>query len=141
MTSDDVNLVTLSNSFAALKDDNSVLKRVDTNPTCQKEDMRKRNGLGMNTENTKVNDLVNDDSESDVDEVFNEMKNFITSDPMANKASTSGTGGEKSSLHEQWKETYEEDPYDDVDFDSLGLTEDQMAYGNTFDINLSDQIR
>lgn len=37
--SDDVNLVTLSNSFAALKDDDNVLKKVDTNPTCQKEDL------------------------------------------------------------------------------------------------------
>lgn len=88
----------------------------------------------------KANDLVNEDSESDVDEVFNEMVNFITSDPVANKASTSGTRGEKSSLDEQWKETYEEDSYDDDDSNSLGLTEDQMAYANAFDINLRGQI-
>ncbi|GJW68199.1 hypothetical protein Tco_0122623 [Tanacetum coccineum] len=32
------------------------------------------------------------------------------------------------SLYEQWKETYEDDPYDDADFDSLGLLEYQMTY-------------
>ncbi|GJS64958.1 armadillo-like helical domain-containing protein [Tanacetum coccineum] len=38
--------------------------------------------------------------------------------------------------YEQWKENYEEDLYDDVDFDTLGLTEEQMAFANAFDINL-----
>ena len=60
--------------------------------------------------------------------MYNETANFMTSNPKVNKASTSGTGVGKSSLHEHWKETYEDDPYDDADFDSLGLIEDQMAY-------------
>ncbi|GKD42293.1 hypothetical protein Tco_1266938, partial [Tanacetum coccineum] len=51
---------------------------------------------GLNTGPKKVNDLVNEDSDSEEDE--------------------------------QWKETYEDDPYDDADFDSLGLLEDQMTY-------------
>ncbi|GJX51272.1 hypothetical protein Tco_0278117 [Tanacetum coccineum] len=55
---------------------------------------------GLNTGPKKVNDLVNKDSDSEEDEV----------------------------LYEQWKETYEDDPYDDADFDSLGLLKDQMTY-------------
>ncbi|GKF01540.1 hypothetical protein Tco_0028463, partial [Tanacetum coccineum] len=54
------------------------------------------------------------------------------------KASTSGTRVENVSLYEQWKEIYEDDPYDDVAFDSLGLAKEQTAYAN---INLRGQIK
>ncbi|GJR99709.1 hypothetical protein Tco_0316218 [Tanacetum coccineum] len=60
-----------------------------------------------------VNDQVNVHSKSKVDE---------------------GVGNK--SLYEQWKETYDEDPYNEYDFDDCGLIDTQMAFANAFDINL-----
>ncbi|GKD76446.1 hypothetical protein Tco_1339067 [Tanacetum coccineum] len=62
-------------------------------------------------------------------------------DTDVNEGFTSGNGVGNSSLYEQWKESYEVDPYDDANFDTLGLTEDQLAFANAFDIYLCGQIR
>ncbi|GJW82557.1 hypothetical protein Tco_0146532 [Tanacetum coccineum] len=62
-------------------------------------------------------------------------------DTDVNEGFTSGTGVGNSSLYEQWKESYEVDPYVDANFDTLGLTEDQLAFANAFDIYLRGQIR
>ncbi|GKE23978.1 ribonuclease H-like domain-containing protein, partial [Tanacetum coccineum] len=45
------------------------------------------------------------------------------------------------SMYEQWKETYNEDPYDDDDFDDCGLTYAHMKFANAFHINLRGQLR
>ncbi|GJV86370.1 hypothetical protein Tco_1530308 [Tanacetum coccineum] len=66
------------------------------------------------------------------------IDDFIKMIADLSKASTSGTRVENVSLYEQWKEIYEDDPYDDVAFDSLGLTKEQTAYAN---INLRGQIK
>ncbi|GJY29952.1 reverse transcriptase domain-containing protein [Tanacetum coccineum] len=101
------------------------------------EDLQNRDGVDSNTRIKKVDDLVNEESESDVDEVFNVTVSFRTSKlPKINKGYTSGTRVRNSSLYEQWKENYEEDPYDDDNFDDLGLTEEQLDFANAFDINL-----
>ncbi|GJY30440.1 hypothetical protein Tco_0413935 [Tanacetum coccineum] len=60
----------------------------------------------------KVNNPINADSDSEVEE----------------------------SMHEQWRETYTEDPYDDDDFDDCGLTDDLMAFANKFNISLCGQL-
>ncbi|GKD84214.1 hypothetical protein Tco_1351053, partial [Tanacetum coccineum] len=62
-------------------------------------------------------------------------------DTDVNEGFTSGTGVGNSSLYEQWKESYGVDPYDDANFDTLGLIEDQLAFANAFDIYLRGQIR
>ncbi|GJS34329.1 hypothetical protein Tco_0532711 [Tanacetum coccineum] len=60
----------------------------------------------------KVDDLINTDSDSKVEEVFNETA-----------------------------ETYNDDSYDDDDFDGGGLTEDQLKNANDFDMSLHCQLR
>ncbi|GJZ96318.1 hypothetical protein Tco_0668652, partial [Tanacetum coccineum] len=60
-----------------------------------------------NVVSKKVDNLVNEDNDSEVEE----------------------------------KENHGEDPYDDDDFDDLGLTDAQMRFANAFDINLCDQLR
>ncbi|GJS17169.1 hypothetical protein Tco_0411641 [Tanacetum coccineum] len=55
----------------------------------------------------KLDDSVNADSDSEVEEVYNETK-----------------------------DTYDENPYDDDDFDDFGLTKTQMAFANAFYISL-----
>ena len=76
-----------------------------------------------------------------MEEVRNETANFMTFNPKVNKASTSGTGVGNSSMYGQSKYFYEDDLYDDVDFDSLGLTEYQMDYAKAFDIKIHGKIR
>ncbi|GKB96785.1 zinc knuckle CX2CX4HX4C containing protein [Tanacetum coccineum] len=66
----------------------------------------------------KVDDLVNEDNDS-------EWKS---------------SGGNKS-FYEQWKENHGEDSYDDDDFDDPVLTDAQMKFANTFDINLYGPLR
>ncbi|GJS82182.1 hypothetical protein Tco_0748723, partial [Tanacetum coccineum] len=50
-------------------------------------------------------------------------------------------GWRNKSLHEQWKKSHGEDPHDDDDFDDPGLSDAQMKFANTFDINLRCQLR
>ncbi|GJZ39703.1 hypothetical protein Tco_0586266 [Tanacetum coccineum] len=63
------------------------------------------------------------DSESKVEEVQNKTANFMASKiSKVNKGYIGGTGGENSSLNEQRKMSYGEDPYDDANFNTLILT-------------------
>ncbi|GJU26944.1 hypothetical protein Tco_1165565 [Tanacetum coccineum] len=85
----------------------------------------------------KVNDPINADSDSEVDEVFNETASFMAStSSKVNKSSKNGSGVGNKSLYKTWKETYNEDPYDDDYFVDCGLTDGQMKFANAFDISL-----
>nr|GEV14446.1 hypothetical protein [Tanacetum cinerariifolium] len=68
----------------------------------------------------KVDSLINADSGSEEDEVFNETTSFMTS--MSSK-------------------TYGEDPYNDEDFDDCGLKDASLKFANAFDINLRGQLQ
>ncbi|GJX84728.1 hypothetical protein Tco_0335502 [Tanacetum coccineum] len=93
-------------------------------------------------EGTLVDDLVNEDNDSEVEEVYDETATYMASTSFnVNKASKRGNGGGNKSLYEQWKENHGEDPYDDDDFDDPGLTDAQMKFANAFDINLHGQLR
>ncbi|GJZ19839.1 hypothetical protein Tco_0556429 [Tanacetum coccineum] len=82
------------------------------------------------------------DNVSEVEEVYDETATYMASTGFnVNKASKSGSGGENKSLYEQWKENHVEDPYDDDDFDDPVLTDAQMKFANTFDINHRGQLR
>nr|GEV31087.1 hypothetical protein [Tanacetum cinerariifolium] len=90
----------------------------------------------------KVDDLVNEDNDSEVDEVYDETATYMASTSFnVNKASKSGSGGGNKSVYEKWKESHGEDPNDDDDFDDPGLTNAQMKFVNAFDINLRGQLR
>ncbi|GKE72209.1 hypothetical protein Tco_1534250, partial [Tanacetum coccineum] len=67
-----------------------------------------------------VNDLVNEDNDSEVEE---------------------WEWSENKSVYEQWKESHSEDPNDDDDFDDPGLSNAQMKFANAFEINLRGQLR
>ncbi|GKB40387.1 zinc knuckle CX2CX4HX4C containing protein [Tanacetum coccineum] len=57
-----------------------------------------------------VDDLVNADSDSEVDEVFNEIADFMASTSFkVDKSSKSDSGVGNKRLYEQWRETYHED--------------------------------
>nr|GEW62575.1 U5 small nuclear ribonucleoprotein helicase [Tanacetum cinerariifolium] len=74
-----------------------------------------------------VDDLLDADSDSEVDEVFNETASFMASRSYkVNKSYKSTSGVGNKSLYEKWKEAYNEDPYDDDDFEDCGLTDAQM---------------
>ncbi|GJV05929.1 gag-aspartyl protease domain-containing protein [Tanacetum coccineum] len=81
----------------------------------------------------KVYDLVDAESDSEVDVVFNETLGFMTS---RNFEFNKRCGVRNKSVYEQWKETYNENPYDDDDFDDFGLIDAQMKFANKFDISL-----
>ncbi|GJZ77851.1 hypothetical protein Tco_0642523 [Tanacetum coccineum] len=89
----------------------------------------------------RINDLeINEDNDSEMEEVYDETATYMASTSFnVNKASKSDRGDK--SLYEQWKESHGEDPYDDDDFDDPGLTDAQMKFANTFDINLCGQLR
>nr|GEW45783.1 hypothetical protein [Tanacetum cinerariifolium] len=87
-----------------------------------------------------VDDLVNEDNDSEVDDVYDETATYMASTSFnVNKASKSGSGKENKSLYEQWQESHGEDPHDD-DFDNPSLTYAQMKFANAFDINLRGQL-
>nr|GEZ33144.1 RNA-directed DNA polymerase, eukaryota, reverse transcriptase zinc-binding domain protein [Tanacetum cinerariifolium] len=72
----------------------------------------------------KVDGPVNADSHSEVHEVFNETLGFMASTSFkVNKSSKSGSVVGNKNLYEQWKETYNEDSYDDDDFGDCCLTD------------------
>ncbi|GJZ38092.1 hypothetical protein Tco_0584283 [Tanacetum coccineum] len=91
----------------------------------------------------EVDDLVNTNSDSEVEEAFNETIGFMAStSSKIYSSSKNGSGVVKKSMYEKWKETYIEDPYDDDDdIDDYGLTEDQLKIANAFDISLCGQLR
>ncbi|GKF25213.1 hypothetical protein Tco_0081107 [Tanacetum coccineum] len=77
-----------------------------------------------NEVSTKVDDLVNEDNDSEVEEVYDETATYMAFTSFnVNKASKSGSGGGNKNLYEQWKECYSEDPYDVDDFDDPSLTD------------------
>ncbi|GJX14846.1 hypothetical protein Tco_0206604 [Tanacetum coccineum] len=89
-----------------------------------------------------VDDLVNEDNDSEVEEVYDETTTYKAFTGFnVNKASKSGSGEGNKSLYEQWKENHGEDPYDDDDFDDPGLTDAQMKFANAFDVNFRGQLR
>ncbi|GJW04267.1 hypothetical protein Tco_1563123 [Tanacetum coccineum] len=89
----------------------------------------------------KVDDLVNEDNDSEVEEVYDETGTYMASTSFTvYKASKSGSRGGNKSLYEQWQESHSEDAYDDGDFDDPGLTDAQMKFANAFDINLRGQL-
>ncbi|GJW93710.1 beta-glucosidase 12 [Tanacetum coccineum] len=89
-----------------------------------------------NVVSKKVDDLVNEDNDNEVEEIYNETATYMASTSFnVNKSSKSDSGGGNKCFYEQWKESHGEDPYDD-DFDDLSLTDAQMNFANAFDINL-----
>nr|GEX35225.1 hypothetical protein [Tanacetum cinerariifolium] len=91
---------------------------------------------------SRVDDLVNADSDSEVDDVFNETASFIasTSSKVDNNFK-SCSGVRNKSLYKQQRETYNEDSYDDDDFDDCELTNAQLKLANAFDISFRGQLR
>ncbi|GKB39737.1 hypothetical protein Tco_0884679 [Tanacetum coccineum] len=88
-----------------------------------------------NVASKKVDDPVNEDSDDEVLEVYNETATFMASINV-HEASKSGSGGGNKSLYEQWKDDHYEDRYNDDDFDDHGLTPAQMRFVDAFDISL-----
>ncbi|GJU62550.1 hypothetical protein Tco_1244385 [Tanacetum coccineum] len=78
-----------------------------------------------------VDDLVNVDSDSEVDEVFNENADFMAS--MSSKVDNNSKSGSGVG------EAYIEDQYNDDDFDDCGLTDAQSKFANAFDISVCGQ--
>ncbi|GJV76875.1 hypothetical protein Tco_1508459 [Tanacetum coccineum] len=74
-----------------------------------------------NVVSKKVDDLVNEDNDSEVEEIYDETTTYMDS----------------TSLNKN----HGDDPYDDDDFDDPSLTDAQMKFANDFDINLRDQLR
>nr|GEU37081.1 retrotransposon protein, putative, Ty1-copia subclass [Tanacetum cinerariifolium] len=83
---------------------------------------------------TLVEKGVNSYVVSSVHETSYEAFGFMTSTNFEVNKSCSGV--RNKSLYEQWKETYNENPYDDDDFDNFGLNDAEMKFTNEFDISL-----
>ncbi|GJU06352.1 hypothetical protein Tco_1122782 [Tanacetum coccineum] len=64
---------------------------------------------------------VDEDSESDVEDVYDDTGDF-----MATKHSKSGSGIEKKSLYERWKDSLDDDPYDDDEYNAYDLSEEWL---------------
>ncbi|GJS00878.1 DNA helicase [Tanacetum coccineum] len=78
----------------------------------------------------KLDDPVNVDSDSEVKEVYNETASFMAqTGSKINKVAKNGSGVGNKRLYERWKETYDENPYADDDFDHCGFIETQMTLG------------
>ncbi|GKC37536.1 ATPase, F1/V1/A1 complex, alpha/beta subunit, partial [Tanacetum coccineum] len=87
------------------------------------------NSFNVVTKN--VDDLVNEDNDSKVVEVYDETATYMAFTGFnVNKAPKSGSGGGNKSLYEQWKKN-----------DDHGLIDAQMKFVNAFDINLRSQLR
>ncbi|GKE34010.1 hypothetical protein Tco_1453332, partial [Tanacetum coccineum] len=90
----------------------------------------------------KVDDMINTDSDSKVEEVLNETAGFMASiSSKIDNSSKNCSGVGNKILYEQWIETYNDDSYDDDDFDGGGLTEDQLKNANDFYMSLHGQLR
>ncbi|GJV86708.1 reverse transcriptase domain-containing protein [Tanacetum coccineum] len=90
----------------------------------------------------KVDDVVNEDNDIEVKDVYDEIATYMASTGFSiNNASKSGSGGGSKSLYEQWKENHDQNPYDDDDFDDPSLIHAQMKLTNTFYSNLCDKLR
>ncbi|GKC36835.1 probable indole-3-pyruvate monooxygenase YUCCA10 [Tanacetum coccineum] len=104
-----------SASSSGRKKNSEVYRKVmsSTNPFDALNTIEEGDELGSNEGSSnsglmiwKVDDMVNEDNDSEVEE-----------------------------------ESHGKDPYDDDDFDDPGLTDAQMKFANTFDINLRGQLR
>ena len=116
-TSDDINLVTLRNSFAALNDENKVLENVVTSTA------------GKDVTNTC------EDIESDVDDVYGETANI-----MAPNSSKGGSSGGNPGWYEHWKDMLDDDSHYYDEYDAVNLTEDQRAFCDALDIKLHGKL-
>ncbi|GKD73948.1 hypothetical protein Tco_1332230 [Tanacetum coccineum] len=94
-----------------------------------KRDVTRITGFGKSTVE------ANEDSEGEVEEVFDDTAHL-----MASKTMKEGSGIGKKSLYEQWKETMDNDDSCDDDAHEE-FTEAQMAFCKKFDINLRGQAR
>ncbi|GJU11451.1 hypothetical protein Tco_1133847 [Tanacetum coccineum] len=84
----------------------------------------------------KVGSTVNADSDSEVEEVFNETVCYMASTSLKS-GSASGYG--TKSLLEQWRETKRDDdydPYDDNLYESYDMSENLQAICDDFDIKV-----
>ncbi|GKF95696.1 hypothetical protein Tco_0288431 [Tanacetum coccineum] len=71
------------------------------------------------------------ESESEVEEVYNETASFMTS--------KSGGGTGRKSLYERWKNDYDDNPYDDEECEDLA--DEQLAFCDAFDKSLCGHVR
>lgn len=83
--------------------------------------------VGSNTGKSKVGDVTNEDSDSEVEEVFDETAGFM--------ASNSGGGTGRKSLYDN----YDDNPYDDDECEDL--TKEQLAFCDASDIRLCGHAR
>ncbi|GJT81547.1 hypothetical protein Tco_1055889 [Tanacetum coccineum] len=84
----------------------------------------------------KVVSTVNADSDSEVEEVFNEHVSFMASTSL--KSGIDSGYGTKSLL-EQWKETKRDadyDPYDDDLYEAYNMSDNLQAIRNDLDIKV-----
>ncbi|GJR21451.1 reverse transcriptase domain-containing protein [Tanacetum coccineum] len=87
----------------------------------------------------KVDPPVNSDSESEVEEVFNEIAGFMASTRLK---SSSKSGYGTKTLLEQWRETKVDDDYDSYDedlYDGYDMYENLQAICEDLDINVRDR--
>ncbi|GJV31415.1 hypothetical protein Tco_1391815 [Tanacetum coccineum] len=67
--------------------------------------------ISSNVVSKNVDDLFNEDDDSEVEEVYDETATYMASTSFnVNKTSKSGSGGGNKSFYEQWKESHGEDP-------------------------------
>ncbi|GJW04915.1 hypothetical protein Tco_1563771 [Tanacetum coccineum] len=67
-------------------------------------------------------DLVNEDNDSEVEEVYDKTATYMTSTSFnVNKALKVAMEEGNKILYEQWKGSHDEDPYGDDDFDDPGF--------------------
>ncbi|GJV85064.1 hypothetical protein Tco_1524962 [Tanacetum coccineum] len=77
--------------------------------------------------------IVNVRSLSDVEDIDDETREFKA----AKHSKSRGAVGNKS-LYGRWKDTLDDDPYDD-EYNAYDLTEEQMAFCDAWDIKLRDR--
>ncbi|GJR15330.1 hypothetical protein Tco_0797982 [Tanacetum coccineum] len=82
-------------------------------------------------ENNKESDVVDKESKSEVEEVYNETASFM--------ASKSGCGTGRKSLYERWKNDYDDNPYDVEECEDLA--NEQLAFCDAFDKSLCGHAR
>ncbi|GJV87082.1 RNA-directed DNA polymerase, eukaryota [Tanacetum coccineum] len=90
-----------------------------------------KDAASLNIGKNKESDVADEESESDLEEVYNETTIFM--------ASKSGGGTGKKSLYKRWKDDYDDNPYDDDECEDF--TEEQLALCDAFDIRLRSHVR
>ena len=88
------------------------------------------------------NERVDEGSEIDVEEVYDETASFMASKrPKVKCFSNSGSGGGNPTWYEHRKDIFYEDPYDDDEYEAFDLNEEHRVFCNVLDINICGQIR